>query len=37
MTTVRAALDDYLRIRRQLGFELKHDERELRGFVDFLD
>lgn len=37
MTTLRAALDDYLRIRRQLGFELKNDERELHGFVDFLD
>ena len=37
MTTLRAALEDYLRIRRQLGFELKNDERELQGFVDFLD
>jgi integrase len=37
MTTLRAALDDYLRIRRQLGFELKKEGRQLPGFVDFLE
>lgn len=37
MTTLRAALDDYLRVRRQLGFELKKEGRQLPGFIDFLD
>lgn len=37
MTALQAALEDYLRIRRQLGFELKKDERQLQGFVEFLE
>jgi len=37
MTPLRAALRDYLAIRRQLGFELKADGRLLDGFVDFLE
>jgi len=36
MTALRSALGDYLRIRRQLGYELKNDGRLLEGFVDFL-
>jgi integrase/recombinase XerD len=37
MSPLREALDDYLRLRRQLGFELKNEGRQLRGFVDFLE
>jgi len=37
MTRVRAALQDYLRIRRGLGFEMPQDGRLLEGFVDFLE
>lgn len=37
MSPLREALSDYLRIRRQLGFELKAHERLLNGFVDFLE
>ena len=33
---VRAALADYLRIRRALGYKLAKDERALRNFVEFL-
>ena len=33
----RAALADYLRIRRALGYKLAKDERALRGFVEFLE
>jgi integrase/recombinase XerD len=37
MSPLREALRDYLRIRRQLGFELKAQGRLLEGFVDFLE
>jgi integrase/recombinase XerD len=37
MTSLRQALSDYLRIRRQLGFELKATERQLQDFVAFLE
>jgi integrase len=37
MTSLRAALDDYLRIRRRLGFEMPQDGRLLEGFVEFLE
>ena len=37
MTPLRAALEDYLRIRRRLGFELPQDGRLLEGFVEFLE
>lgn len=37
MTPLRAVLHDYLRIRRQLGAELKKEGRLLEGFVDFLE
>ena len=37
MTPLRQALEDYLRIRRQLGFDLKATERHLNNFVDFLE
>jgi integrase len=33
----RAALADYLRIRRALGYKLTKDERALRNFVEFLE
>jgi integrase/recombinase XerD len=37
MTSLRQALDDYLRIRRGLGFKLVSDQRLLEGFVGFLE
>jgi integrase/recombinase XerD len=36
MTPLRRALEDYLRIRRRLGFKLKTDQRLLENFVAFL-
>jgi integrase/recombinase XerD len=35
--TLREALADYLRLRRQLGFEMPQDGRLLQGFVEFLE
>jgi integrase len=37
MSALRAVLDDYLRIRRRLGFEMPQDGRLLEGFVEFLE
>lgn len=37
MISLRQALEDYLRIRRRLGFTLKADERALKQFVGFLE
>jgi integrase/recombinase XerD len=37
MTPLQDRLDDYLQVRRRLGFELKKDERQLQGFVEFLE
>ena len=37
MVDLRIALQDYLRVRRRLGFELKAHERLLNGFVDFVE
>jgi len=37
VTSLRAALEDYLRIRRRLGFEMPQDGRLLEGFVEFLE
>ena len=37
MIGLRQALQDYLRIRRRLGFELKATERQLEQFVAFLE
>lgn len=37
MSPLRAALRDYLTVRRQLGFELKRDGRLLEEFVGFLE
>jgi hypothetical protein len=37
MTGVRAALADYLQLRRRLGFEMPQDGRLLEGFVTFLE
>lgn len=36
MTVLRRALDDYLAVRRRLGFALVHEGRLLEEFVDFL-
>lgn len=37
MTDLSAAVSDYLAVRRQLGFELKHAGRLLEDFVEFMD
>ena len=37
MSALRTALDDYLLIRRRLGFTMPQDGRLLAGFVDFLE
>jgi integrase/recombinase XerD len=37
MSQLRDALHDYLRVRRQLGFELQAHGRALEGFVDFVE
>lgn len=37
MSTLRTSLDDYLKLRRALGFKLKTTEWCLRGFVEFID
>ena len=37
MTKLREALADYLRVRRQLGFEMPQDGRQLERFVEFLE
>jgi len=37
MSALRTALDDYLRIRRRLGFTMPQDGRMLEGFVEHLD
>jgi hypothetical protein len=37
MIPLRQALEDYLRIRRRVGFKLKADQRLLENFVDFLE
>lgn len=37
MIPLRQALQDYLRIRRRLGFELKGDQRLLENFIAFLE
>lgn len=37
MSALRAALADYLLIRRRLGFSMPHDGRLLEGFVGFLE
>jgi integrase len=37
MSMLRAALEDYLRIRRRLGFAMPQDGRLLEGFVEFLE
>ena len=37
MSPLRETLTDYLRLRRQLGFEMPQDGRLLEGFVEFLE
>jgi integrase/recombinase XerD len=37
MTTLREAAQEYLRMRRGLGFKLRHDERRLKRFVAFVE
>jgi integrase/recombinase XerD len=37
MNNLRAAVSDYLELRRSLGFRLKTDERYLRKFADFME
>ena len=37
MTTLQTALDEYLQVRRALGYKLKDDERLLRQFVEHVE
>ena len=37
MTDLRWAMNDYLTVRRQLGFELKEPGRRLENFVGFME
>ena len=37
MKTLRGAAQEYLRMRRGLGFKLRHDERRLKRFVAFME
>lgn len=37
MTALEQALDDYLRLRRRLGYELERDQPQLEQFVTFLE
>lgn len=37
MTDLRSAVNDYLAVRRQLGFELKQAGQELEHYLDFMD
>jgi integrase/recombinase XerD len=37
MKTLKEAAQEYLRMRRGLGFKLRHDERRLRRFVAFME
>jgi hypothetical protein len=37
MKTLREGAQDYLRMRRGLGFKLQHHERRLRRFVTFME
>ena len=37
MTSLHQALEDYLRTRRQLGFQLKADQLLLENFVEFME
>ena len=37
MNTLRTTVEEYLRIRRALGFKLQRDEKLLLGFVEFCD
>ena len=36
MSTLRRAVEDYIALRRQLGFKLTHAHRQLRQFVSFM-
>lgn len=37
MKTLRQAAQDYIRMRRHLGFKMRHEERRLRRFVSFME
>jgi integrase len=37
MSTLRAAVDEYIALRRQLGFKLAHPQRYLREFASFME
>jgi integrase/recombinase XerD len=37
MSTLRSAIDDYLALRRQLGFKLSHPQRYLHSFASFME
>jgi site-specific recombinase XerD len=37
MKSLRQAAQDYIRMRRHLGFKMRHEERRLRRFVSFME
>ena len=37
MKSLKQAAQDYIRMRRHLGFKMRHEERRLRRFVSFME
>ena len=37
MKTLKQAAQEYIRMRRHLGFKMRHEERRLRRFVSFME
>jgi len=37
MKSLKRAAQDYIRMRRHLGFKMRHEERRLRRFVSFME
>ena len=37
MKSLRHAAEDYIRMRRHLGFKMRHEERRLKRFVSFME
>lgn len=37
MKSLRQAAQDYIRMRRHLGFKMRHEERRLKRFVSFME
>ena len=37
MKSLKQAAQDYIRMRRHLGFKMRHEERRLKRFVSFME